>query len=647
VPALRRAATVTGEIANRFAPLAPGVKTPYEALNYLRSQDRVRALSENIDKLKAQLNDVQNRLSNTSVPAGKAALAVKENYLKNSISSLERQYSLIMPEVRNGVKTTESLVEIDTDVFKGVFSTKGAVFKTLIYKNLKTWDPSLKKHVPMNALNADPSLRNSQVAPFLVSFNPEGISEQNIPVYTYNEAKSKELSKNGTVAKVFYIRYYKKGSIFRLEKHFLFNKSGYAFDFKIKIVNEYQVPGGYDIEATDGASQDGYYLFWGQGLGEFIPKNIRSNYDEEIRFSYYSTAEAKLLEEEKKKDLNKRIYPNQASWVGLDNRYFFVGFDFKKNNDTASLRNNPQNYNRVNYALLKRKTRDYRETIVLSFEKFKFSAVNQSRESSLKVYLGPKNKSYLSELKNNMELVAERGWLIFQVIGRGIQLLLMEINKLIKNFGISIIILTIIIKLLLHPLNKKSTESAKKMQLIQPKVQELNKQYAKDPQLKQRKLMELYKKEGINPLGGCLPLVLQMPFFFALFQTLPYIVELKDVSFLWIRDLSSPDTILNINLYITDQLNILPLIMTATSIWQSILQKTDGGDQKQQRMMMFLPVVFLFIFYKMPSGLVLYWTVQNLLQIVMQYFANKKVEKQKALELAAKEVKTTRRSGKN
>ena len=155
-----------------------------------------------------------------------------------------------------------------------------------------------------------------------------------------------------------------------------------------------------------------------------------------------------------------------------------------------------------------------------------------------------------------------------------------------------------------------------------------------DPRLMNQKMMELYKKEGVNPMGGCLPLLLQLPIFIALYQVLPRLVDMKDVAFLWIKDLSSPDTLFYIPAFKNIPLlpygfNLLPLIMTAVSLIQSRMSQKSSGPQsaqqaQQNKMMLMMPVMFLFLFWNMPSGLVLYWTIQNIFSIVEQSFINKK-----------------------
>jgi YidC/Oxa1 family membrane protein insertase len=163
-----------------------------------------------------------------------------------------------------------------------------------------------------------------------------------------------------------------------------------------------------------------------------------------------------------------------------------------------------------------------------------------------------------------------------------------------------------------------STRSMKKMQALQPLMNKLKEKYPDDPQKQQQEMMKLYKEHKVNPMGGCLPLLVQIPVFFALYTMLRATVELRGASFLWIKDLSMPDTIFDLG---GIPVNPLPLVMTATTLWQQKLTPTANVDPTQQKMMMLMPVMFLFFFYSMSSGLVLYWTVQNLLSILQQWLA--------------------------
>ncbi len=240
----------------------------------------------------------------------------------------------------------------------------------------------------------------------------------------------------------------------------------------------------------------------------------------------------------------------------------------------------------------------------------------ETAEREFTLYAGPKEFHRLAALGDKQEEAME-----FGMWGRISEWLLWTLNKLhavIPSYGIAIIILTIVIKLIFWPIQAMSTRSMKKMQALQPLMAKLKEKYPDDPQKQQQEMMKLYKAHKVNPMGGCLPMVVQIPVFFALYTMLRAAIELRGASFLWIKDLSMPDTVFDLG---GIPVNPLPLVMTATTLWQQKLTPTANVDPTQQKMMMLMPVMFLFMFYSMSSGLVLYWTVQNLLSILQQWLA--------------------------
>ena len=180
---------------------------------------------------------------------------------------------------------------------------------------------------------------------------------------------------------------------------------------------------------------------------------------------------------------------------------------------------------------------------------------------------------------------------------------------------------SIITKIILLPLTQKSTESMKKLQALNPQITELREKYKDKPEVLNKKIMDLYKKNKVNPASGCLPLLLQMPFFFALYSALINAIDLWQAPFiLWIQDLSLPDTIFKIYGF---NINVLPIIMTGTTYLQQRMTTGEAVGQ-QQKMLMFMPLIFIVIFWNMPSGLVLYWIMQNALQMLHQFYINRK-----------------------
>ncbi|OED41448.1 membrane protein insertase YidC [Endozoicomonas sp. (ex Bugula neritina AB1)] len=229
------------------------------------------------------------------------------------------------------------------------------------------------------------------------------------------------------------------------------------------------------------------------------------------------------------------------------------------------------------------------------------------------LYAGPKEQDQLKSLADGLELTVDYGMLWF--IAQPLFTLLQFIHSIVGNWGWSIILLTVIVKGIFYPLNATSFRSMAKMRKLGPKLAEMKEQYGDDRQKMSQGMMELYKKEKVNPMGGCLPILVQMPVFIALYWTLLESVDLRQAPWLgWIQDLSQMDPYF-----------ILPLIMGASMFAQQLLNPTPP-DPVQAKVMKLMPVIFTVFFLWFPSGLVLYWVTNNTLSIIQQYFITKKIE---------------------
>lgn len=227
------------------------------------------------------------------------------------------------------------------------------------------------------------------------------------------------------------------------------------------------------------------------------------------------------------------------------------------------------------------------------------------------LYAGPKELDNLKKLNIGIEHIVDFGF--FSVIARPIFWLLNRIHELVPNYGWSIILLTLLIRIPFIPIVNKGQESMRRLQELQPKMADVRERFAKDPQRMQQEIMELYKKHKVNPMGGCLPILLQIPVFFALYKVLLVSIELRGAPWaLWILDLSAKDPYY-----------VLPLVMGASMFIQQKLTPSTG-DATQQKVMMFMPIIFTFMFLNFASGLVLYWLVNNVLSIAQQLYVLKK-----------------------
>ncbi len=252
----------------------------------------------------------------------------------------------------------------------------------------------------------------------------------------------------------------------------------------------------------------------------------------------------------------------------------------------------------------------------------------QTFQRNMSYYAGPKRYSIIRELRNNQAEVMEFG--LFSPICKFLLWVLNLIHERLwpHNYGLAIILLTIVIRGIFWPITHKSTESMRKMQELAPVLQEVKEKYKDNPQKQQQAMMEIYRENKVNPLGGCMPMLIQIPVFFALFVVLRSAIELRFAGFLWVRDLSEPENLFAGMLPFGLGLNILPILNAASMSLQQRLTPT-AGDPRQANMMKFMPIMMLILFYNFASGLVLYWTTNQVVMMTQQVLYHRRRERQK------------------
>src|SRR5213596_509202 len=242
----------------------------------------------------------------------------------------------------------------------------------------------------------------------------------------------------------------------------------------------------------------------------------------------------------------------------------------------------------------------------------------QTYSARFEIYAGPKLYHRLAQLPHNEAEVMDFG--MFKIVCQFLLNFMNLLHSWLGNYAAAILALTTIIKLGLWPIQNRANRSMRQMAALSPKMQELREKYKDDPTRMNQEVMKLYKSYGINPVGGCLPMVIQIPIFFGLYKMLSQAVELRNAKFLWVKDLSQPDTVAYLPV-LGWPINIIPLCMAATQIWlMAMTPKT--GDPTQRRIAMFMPLIFLFICYNFAAALALYYTAQNLFSI-LQFYQNK------------------------
>ncbi|MFH1783587.1 MAG: membrane protein insertase YidC [bacterium] len=342
-------------------------------------------------------------------------------------------------------------------------------------------------------------------------------------------------------------------------------------------------------------------LNWGPGVG--TDKEIFDSSRRSMRGLLQSGG--KLNKKPKKGD-----YSEQIEWVAIDNQYFMIALIPAQ--EGASVQIDKQD--KLPVFLLKRQT----ELSPGGYQQF-----------SVDIFAGTKETKVLEAKGKGLEKATDYG--IFAGLSRLMLNILAFFYNLTGNYGVAIVLLTLIVQIPLFPLTAKSFKSMRAMQVLQPQMTELRKKYKDDPSRLNVEIMNLYKKNKVNPFGGCLPMLLQLPIFWALFTALRNAVELRHAPFIfWIQDLSRADgsgvnaafRIAGEGLpFIGNSLNILALLMGGLMFLQ---QKMSSTDPSQAKMVVFMPVLFTVLFWNFPSGLVLYWIVNSIVTITGQYFIVKK-----------------------
>ncbi|HIJ96052.1 MAG TPA: membrane protein insertase YidC [Desulfuromonadales bacterium] len=459
-------------------------------------------------------------------------------------------------------------VVVDTDLYTAVFSSRSASLKSL----------KLKKYREQNSPQAQQVLLGNDADPNVLAFSSRatGINVPDGLIYladsdkiTLADATPRQLTFN-----------YISGQGFTIRKIYTFTPGSYGIKLDTQVFNNSSAPlsGALQLVMTYPAE----------------PKVKDNRFDTAGSYLFSDNS----LQSNKIKDVataSKR-YDKTIQWSGFADKYFMSAVLAEKGS-IASVE-------------VKKNTAGFFESITSSPQ----FTVNpgQSVTVTNRLFVGPKDIDILKAQGNMLEQSLDLGW--FTVIAKPFLYTLKFFYSYVGNYGLAIIIITIILKGLFFPLTHKSYKSMKGMQKIQPEMAKLREKYKDDRDAMNKAVMELYKEHKVNPMGGCLPMVVQIPVFFALYKSLMFSIELRHAPFFfWITDLADKDPY-----YVT------PVIMGVTMFIQQKMTPSQM-DPMQQKMMLALPVVFTFMFLSFPSGLVLYWLVNNVLTIGQQMYINKLV----------------------
>ena len=473
-------------------------------------------------------------------------------------------------------------ITVDTPYYRVKLSEKGAAFTSFVLKKYREnvqKNSALKELLPQTDSNetvllgfAGKSLPGFDTAVFSTNANAETINITDAA----QEITFSWKSDTGVV----------------VEKTYKFSPDSYLIGLTVTVKN-----------GSDRTIQDQLFV----SLNSAVPNDKRM-----YGFEGPSALIDKKLQEIKIKDIAKQsIYPGDITWVALQDRYFMMSI-IPDQPGAASMQLYLRGQDRVEAQYL-----------------LPDSAINSGTQRSYQyaLFFGPKSMDVLNAMGHDLGKTLNFG--MFDILAKPCVWLMNKLYSVIPNYGIAIIILTILIKADLWPLGSKSYKSMSEMKKIQPLMKDIREKYKNDKKKMNEEVMSLYRTYKINPLGGCLPMVVQLPVFFALYRMLYQAIELRHAPFfLWIDDLSAPDRLFRFGFAIPFMeppygIPVLTIIMGATMLLQQKMSP-PMGDPTQAKMMMFMPLIFTVIFINFSAGLVLYWLVNNVLSIAQQYYIQKK-----------------------
>jgi YidC/Oxa1 family membrane protein insertase len=488
-------------------------------------------------------------------------------------------------------------VAVDTPLFRAVFSEQGGALKSFQLKKYRESMPftllnrfhlgpvefEVQRYQDPEKMGAHPKelvrVKKGEGLPLTLSW--EGQSLKVPGQILYQASQSGLTLKPGQQASLKFTGVSPEGLVF--VKNFTFKSDSYAFDMAAKVENRTK-------QAQEGQ----------------LDLDLVANYagEETSRFNFlgFHASVNHKIDQIKTGSLKKlKTFVGKVDWAGLDEGYFMTAMV-----PLAAPK-----------AVLTVKE-DHPGVMDVLLRTPETMAPGQDASLSYTLYFGPKELSDLKSLGQGLERAVDFGW--FQFLAVPLLYILKFFNNYVHNYGWAIIILTIVIRVLFFYPNHKSYKSMKEMQKLQPKVAKLREKYKDDKETMNKELMGLYRTFKVNPLAGCLPMAIQLPFFIALYNVLGYAIELRHAPFIptlpftdivWLADLSTKDPLL-----------ITPIVMGVTMFIQQKMTPSPG-DPTQAKLMMFLPLIFTFMFLNFASGLVIYWLVNNVLSIIQQHYTNK------------------------
>ena len=507
------------------------------------------------------------------------------DHQKNEITASAKESTDINSEIIETPGTIFNTLQINTPLYSAKISEKGAGIVSFV---LQEYKESIEKDSAKKELISEINKPGTA----LLNFTGEGVSGISNAVFTTDFSGTTLKVKDGSQS-VSFFRQSSSGLL--IEKKFTF----YADSYKIKL----------DVILKNMSSRS--------KQGDLIVSMTNSQPTGKRRFTFegpFAFIDNKL-KEIKIKDLDKENkFTGTIDWAGLSDQYFMTVLIPETSSDASIKVSLNQKNNLLN---------------VQYIQKTEALQPGTQKQYDYSLFLGPKRMSVLKAAGGHLDKAINFGF--FDIIAKPCLWLMDYIYEhFIPNYGIAIILLTLLFKIIFWPLGTKSYKSMAEMKKLQPLMAEIKKKYKDDKKKMNEETMGLYKTYKVNPLSGCLPMVVQIPVFFAFYRMLYGAIELRHAPFLWwVTDLSAPDRLFTFNFSVPMMtppygIPVLTIIMGATMFLQQKLSPPPG-DPSQAKFMMMMPLIFTVIFVNFPAGLVLYWLTNNILSISQQYYITKKI----------------------
>ncbi|MBU2590852.1 MAG: membrane protein insertase YidC [Nitrospinota bacterium] len=463
----------------------------------------------------------------------------------------------------------EKIITIDTGKAEIKLTNRGGRIASILLNDYKNKDGS-----KLELIHAT----SEEDYPLLINYASEALNKRiNNSNYALGDLTKENIVLSPNDSKVTASFSYKDKSGVVVNKTYSFSYGDYMFDSSVSIL---------DTQNT-----------FGEVTGDII-WNTSLTSGPKTKYIYTGPtmmADGKLITKTPKNEGEAKLYEEKLEWIAMQDKYFMAALI-------------PVNEGAIGVA--KTITKESQE-IALRLK------TGRGETANIRVYVGPRHEATLKRYHDlSLHKIINYGW--FDFIAKPLFWVLVNINSYVHNYGVAIIILTILIKLVFYRLSDKGFASMHRMQKLQPHIKMLQERYKNDKTALNAETMKLYKEHKVNPMGGCLPTVIQIPVFFGLYKVLLSAIELRHAPFFfWITDLSMKDPY-----YIT------PVLMGITMFFQQKMTPSPtGGDSSQAKIMLLMPVVMTFLFLKFPAGLILYWMVNNILTIAQQYYVQRKMSR--------------------